>query len=66
MIRFEPSHGESSRTSKLTAREAIRIRRLYDLGFRGKRCAPRYGVSAVQFNAIGRREAWSFLPEVKR
>ena len=58
--------GENHRQAKLNNRKVIRIRRLFDLGFRGKQAASRYGISDVQFNKIGRRAAWRSVEEQTR
>lgn len=65
MITFERSDGMNSRTRKLTPLQVIVIRAEYDAGKRGQANAWRQGVSAVQYNCIGRREAWKELIATK-
>lgn len=61
VMKFPPTFGELSRTGKLTVNQVRMIRAMYDKGMRGKDHAAKFGISATQFNSIGRRLAWAWL-----
>ena len=51
--------GNLSRVRKIDEATALKIRAEYQAGKRGNDRAKKYGISAVQFNKIGRKAAWS-------
>lgn len=60
---FESTRGEESRNSKLTEQQVLNIRREYDDGLRGAKYAARYNICPATYNRIGRRQAWTSVPE---
>ena len=60
-ITFQRTDGIHSRNAKLTEADVRAIRRKYDKGLRGSTEAKRMGISPVQFNKVGRREAWKHV-----
>ena len=60
-IVFQRTDGVHSRAKKLMPLQVIVIRAEYDSGKRGTGHSWRKGIGAVQYNKIGRREAWKTL-----
>ena len=60
-IVFERTDGVYSKAKKLMPLQVIVIRAEYDSGKRGTDHSWRKGIGAVQYNKIGRREAWKSL-----
>ena len=55
---LKPTDGMNSRVRKINNKQAARIKTLFAQGKRGKDYAKRFGISASQFNKIGRGEMW--------
>ena len=60
-MKFQRTDGIHSLTGKLTLLQVVFIRAEYDSGKRGRVNAWRHGIGEVQYNKIGRRQAWKSL-----